>query len=196
MCHLYCWLLFVFVTLVPSFFPVVFSPAPRIAPQGSIVKSIEKAAVEANFQILVSIYNPNTLDAKINSGTAILLHKHTEVRASKHTAALHFLLPSVYGTHIHTYILHDSRGRGGVSLRFKTGAWLASWGYKDALSEMSLGVVYDVKCFFPFFYSCCWQVKSTRISPNNPIATYLLNERAGSPLRCTCCVCVCVFAPA
>lgn len=47
--------------------------------QGSIVHSIAKVAVEADFQILVSIYNPNMLDAKIESGTAILSHKHTPV---------------------------------------------------------------------------------------------------------------------
>lgn len=35
--------------------------------------------MEADFQILVSIYNPNMLDAKIESGTAILSHKHTPV---------------------------------------------------------------------------------------------------------------------
>eukprot|EP00752_Nemacystus_decipiens_P006985 g6265.t1 len=46
---------------------------------GSIVHSIAKVAVEADFQILVSIYNPNMLDAKIESGTAILSHKHTPV---------------------------------------------------------------------------------------------------------------------
>lgn len=47
--------------------------------QGSIVHSIAKAGVEVDFQILVSIYNPNMLDAKIESGTAILSHKHTPV---------------------------------------------------------------------------------------------------------------------
>lgn len=36
--------------------------------------------MEADFEILVSIYNPNMLDAKIESGTAILSHKHTQVR--------------------------------------------------------------------------------------------------------------------
>lgn len=47
--------------------------------QGSIVHSLKKITVEADFQILVSIYNPNVLDAKIESGTAVLYHKHTEV---------------------------------------------------------------------------------------------------------------------
>ncbi|CAN0336649.1 unnamed protein product [Laminaria digitata] len=45
----------------------------------SIVESLKKASLETDFQLLVSIYNPNVLDAKIESGTAILYHKHTEV---------------------------------------------------------------------------------------------------------------------
>lgn len=47
--------------------------------QGSIIHSITKVSVEADFQILVSIYNPNVMDAKIESGTAVLYHKHNEV---------------------------------------------------------------------------------------------------------------------
>ncbi|CAM9809323.1 unnamed protein product [Scytosiphon promiscuus] len=46
---------------------------------GSIVHSIKSADVQADFQILVSIYNPNVLDATIETGTATLYHKHTEV---------------------------------------------------------------------------------------------------------------------
>lgn len=51
----------------------------NVCVQGSIVHSLKNIAVEADFQILVSIYNPNVLDAKIESGTAVLYHKHTEV---------------------------------------------------------------------------------------------------------------------
>ncbi|CAM9752473.1 unnamed protein product [Sphacelaria rigidula] len=46
---------------------------------GSIIHSLEKVSVEADVQILVSIYNPNVLDAEIESGTAVLYHKHLEV---------------------------------------------------------------------------------------------------------------------
>lgn len=52
-----------------------FSPTPK----RSIVYSLEGAAAQADFQLLVSIYNPNVLDAKIESGTAVLYHKHIEV---------------------------------------------------------------------------------------------------------------------
>lgn len=52
---------------------------PTVCSQKSIVHSIKTAAVQADFQILVSIYNPNVMDATIESGTAILYHKHTEV---------------------------------------------------------------------------------------------------------------------
>lgn len=47
--------------------------------QGSIVHSLKRVTVEADFQLLVSVYNPNMLDAEIDSGTAVLYHKHTEV---------------------------------------------------------------------------------------------------------------------
>lgn len=47
--------------------------------QGSIVHSLAKVAVEADFQLLVSIYNPNALDAKIETGTAVFYHKHQQV---------------------------------------------------------------------------------------------------------------------
>lgn len=53
---------------------------PLQPPQGSIVHSLINVGVEADFQILVSIYNPNILDAKIESGSAVLYHKHTEVQ--------------------------------------------------------------------------------------------------------------------
>lgn len=55
-----------------------------VVTQGSIVHSITKAGVEADFQILVSVYNPNVLDAEIESGTAKLYHKHNEVLGSGH----------------------------------------------------------------------------------------------------------------
>lgn len=54
--------------------------------QGSIVQSISKVSVEADFQILVSIYNPNVMDAKIESGTAVLFHKHNEVNTFRKSA--------------------------------------------------------------------------------------------------------------
>jgi hypothetical protein len=38
--------------------------------------------VEADFQILVSIYNPNYLDLNIEGGDAVLKHKHSEVSSS------------------------------------------------------------------------------------------------------------------
>lgn len=37
--------------------------------------------MEADFQILVSIYNPNVLNAEIETGSALLYHGDTEVRA-------------------------------------------------------------------------------------------------------------------
>ncbi|CAB1120072.1 unnamed protein product [Ectocarpus sp. CCAP 1310/34] len=46
---------------------------------GSIVHSIKSAGVEADFQILVSIYNPNVLNAEIEMGSALLYHGDTEV---------------------------------------------------------------------------------------------------------------------
>ncbi|CAM9307226.1 unnamed protein product [Discosporangium mesarthrocarpum] len=46
---------------------------------GSIVHSMKKASIEADFQLLVSVYNPNVLDVKLESGTAVLYHKHDEV---------------------------------------------------------------------------------------------------------------------
>ncbi|CAM9113695.1 unnamed protein product [Ectocarpus fasciculatus] len=46
---------------------------------GSIVHSIKSAGVEADFQILVSIYNPNVLNAEIETGSAVLYHGDTEV---------------------------------------------------------------------------------------------------------------------
>lgn len=133
-------------SLLPCRRTGVTPPAPRIARsrtfQGSIVKSIEKASVEANFQILVSIYNPNTLDAKIQTGTAVLLHKHIEVRASKQ-AYLHFLLQSLYGG---TYRLHTAEA--GVCVpSFYTGAWLAGWGRTGPFSGLTRRVGY-VRCYW------------------------------------------------
>lgn len=58
--------------------------------------SIKTADVQADFQILVSIYNPNMLDATIETGTAILYHKHTEVRARVHTAR--------FSSSVHIYV--------------------------------------------------------------------------------------------
>lgn len=43
------------------------------------MNSIKKISMEADFQILVSIYNPNMLDAEIENGSAVLYHKHLEV---------------------------------------------------------------------------------------------------------------------
>ncbi|CAM9923250.1 unnamed protein product, partial [Phaeothamnion confervicola] len=47
----------------------------------SVVHSITGVAVEVDYQLLVSIYNPNNMDVAIESGTAVLKHKHTEVGA-------------------------------------------------------------------------------------------------------------------
>lgn len=56
--------------------------------KGSIVNTITGLAPEVDFQILVSVYNPNMLDAKIESGTAILYHKHLKARGDRlHTSA-------------------------------------------------------------------------------------------------------------
>ncbi|CAM9150087.1 unnamed protein product [Choristocarpus tenellus] len=46
---------------------------------GSIVSSLKHAGAEADFQILVSVYNPNVLDVLVESGTAVLNHKHNEI---------------------------------------------------------------------------------------------------------------------
>jgi hypothetical protein len=46
---------------------------------GSIVNSMKKAQVEADFQILSSIYNPNYLNLVVEGGVAVLRHKHIEV---------------------------------------------------------------------------------------------------------------------
>lgn len=51
--------------------------------------------MEADFQILVSIYNPNMLDAKIESGTAILSHKHTPVCTVRQVIRVYVLLPNI-----------------------------------------------------------------------------------------------------
>ena len=44
--------------------------------------SLWKAQVEADFQILASVYNPNYMDVVVESGVAVLRHKHIEVSIS------------------------------------------------------------------------------------------------------------------
>ncbi|CAM9276403.1 unnamed protein product, partial [Chrysoparadoxa australica] len=46
---------------------------------GSIVHSLSRAQVEADYQLLLSVYNPNIVNVHLNSGTAVLKHSHTEV---------------------------------------------------------------------------------------------------------------------
>lgn len=78
--------LILFMTAVCAAIVLAFAPRTPLVnvcntqfDWGSIVHSMKKLAVEADFQILVSIENPNYLDVNIHGGVAVFRHKHVEV---------------------------------------------------------------------------------------------------------------------
>jgi hypothetical protein len=77
---------FLVITLAMCVLVIIYAPhTPQLNvcntefDWSSIVHSIKRAGVEADFQLLVSLYNPNRMDLVVKGGSAVFRHHHEEV---------------------------------------------------------------------------------------------------------------------